>query len=162
MPKFSDQYFVNLAFEKNFPAKLEKAYKNATLIKAVIRSIFWNKHIFVHSTFKKVQGERRLRSQRILANDRLYNRQPLYLKQLLQHFLPLQPVHYLLPLQKSSDILKIEFLNVRIMKLATSNNLPNFAVSLECVWQKLNNHAISFFYSHFLLFLISCILLVSQ
>ena len=43
----------NLGVEPNFPTKLEKN-KNANLINALIGSIFWNKNISCHNTFKAV------------------------------------------------------------------------------------------------------------
>ena len=51
-PVSGTNFFGNLGFELNFPTKLEKN-KNATLMNALIGSIFWNKNISCHNTFKK-------------------------------------------------------------------------------------------------------------
>ena len=52
MPQFQGPiFFGNLGFEPNVLTKLEKN-KNDTLINALIGSIFWNKNISCHDTFK--------------------------------------------------------------------------------------------------------------
>ena len=50
-PVFGTNIFGNFGFEPNFPTKLEKT-KIATLINASIGSIFRNKNMSGHGTFK--------------------------------------------------------------------------------------------------------------
>ena len=62
---------ARMGFEANFPTKLEKK-KNATLINALIGSIFWNKNISCHDTFKKslrLAQQSLLRSQNVVYKN---------------------------------------------------------------------------------------------